>query len=69
MSFWPNDIFRIDFGGGYIDIGVSKYHVLSVKIKCEGTSNSIDAHHHLSEENAKALWVELNKLFKGKHES
>jgi hypothetical protein len=62
--FWPNDIYRIAFGGGYIDIGVSKDFVLCIKIKGTGEDNSVSMHHQLSEVDAKECWLELHKLFK-----
>ena len=63
--FWPNDIYRIAFGGGHIDIGVSKDFILCIKVKGTGEDNSVIMHHQLTEEDAKECWVELHKLFKG----
>jgi hypothetical protein len=64
MRFWPNDIFRIPFGqDGYIDLAVSREFVLSLKFKGSGESSPITTHHYLSEEDAKSLWVEMEKLW------
>lgn len=62
--FWPNDIYRIAFGGGHIDIGVSKDFVLNIKVKGSGEDNAVSTHYQLSEEDAKECWVELYKLFR-----
>lgn len=67
--FWPNDIYRIAFGGGHIDIGVSKDFVLCIKVQGTGEENSVNMFHQLTEEDAKECWVELNKLFKEHDES
>ena len=62
--FWPNDIYRIEFGfDGYIDMAVSKDFVLSIKVKGGGEANPIITHHLLSEQDAKSLWVEMEKLW------
>jgi hypothetical protein len=64
--FWPNDIYRIAFGvDGYLDIGVSKDHILCVKVKGTGETNGVRHYHHLTESDAKELWVELFTLFQG----
>lgn len=62
--FWPNDIYRIEFGpDGYIDLAVSREFVLSIKLKGSGESNPIITHHYLSEQDAKSLWVAMEKLW------
>lgn len=63
--FWPNDIYRIDFGGGHIDIGVSKDYLLCIKVQGTGETNGVSMYHGLTEADAKDLWVELFKLFEG----
>lgn len=62
--FWPNDIYRIAFGGGHIDIGVSKDFVLCIKVKGTGETNSVNMYHRLSEADALDCWIELHRLFK-----
>jgi len=65
--FWPNDIYRIEFGqGGYLDLAVSREFVLSIKFKGSKEVNPIITHHYLSEEDAKDLWVEMEKLWEKK---
>ena len=62
--FWPNDIYRIAFGhDGYVDLAVSKDFVLSIKVKGSGEDNAVSTHHLLSEQDAKSLWVEMEKLW------
>lgn len=63
--FWPNDIYRIAFGGGYVDIGVSKDYILCIKVKGTGETNGVSMYHRLTEADAKDLWIELFTLFKG----
>jgi len=69
MSFWPNDIYRIDFGGGHIDIGVSKHYILCIKVQGTGETNGVSMYHQLTEADAKDCWLELHKLFKERDES
>lgn len=62
--FFPNDIFRIEFGeDGFVDIGVSKNNVLLLKVKGSGETNVVASRHYLKEEDARGIWEELVKLF------
>lgn len=63
--FWPNDIYRIAFGKGHIDIGVSKDFILCIKVQGSEEDNSVNMFHQLSEVDALDCWIELHKLFKG----